>query len=140
MSDDDTRFKNMTQEIDKLFPEEKSVPELKMVKENMDFEKEIEETPISKGIGTTRVFGYETWDANSILKGNYWRRSIYTTDKLCKLFLKADLNQKKKYLRKRNPMGFNMWWLIIIIILGIAALLAIIFLLPALGGAAGGII
>lgn len=135
--DNVSRFKDMTNKIDQLFPEEKTVPELKMVKENMEFEKETTEKPIKPGILETTVFGYETWDANAILKGNYWRRSIYTTDKLCKLFLKADLGQKKKYLRKRNPMGFNMLWLVLIIIFGMVALLVIIFLLPALGGVGG---
>jgi len=138
--EEDTPFKKIKQQIDEAIPDEKTIPELKMVKDNMDFEKDIEENPIPPGVGNTKVFGYETWDINSILKGNYWRRSIYTTDKLCKLFLKADLNQKKKYLRKRNPMGFNMLWLILLIVIGIVALLVIMFLLPAAGNAMGGII
>ena len=127
------RFNDMNKELDKLFNERGLPPELKVVGDNMAFEKKVEEKPIPSGVGKVTVFGYETWDIDSILKGNYWRRSIYTTDKLCKLFLKADLNQKKKYLRKRNPMGFNFMWLIIICVIGIAALLVIMFLLPALG-------
>ena len=127
------RFTNMDEELDKLFKERGLPPELKVVGDNMAFEKKVEESPIPSGIGKVKVFGYETWDINGILKGNYWRRSIYTTDKLCKLFLKADLNQKKKYLKKRNAMGFNFMWLIIIAVIGIVALLVIMFLLPALG-------
>ena len=127
------RFSNMDEELDKIFKERGLPPELKVVGDNMAFEKKVEENPVPPGIGEVKVFGYETWDINAILKGNYWRRSIYTTDKICKLFLKADLNQKKKYLSKRNPMGFNMKWLLIIAIVGIVFMLVIVFLLPSLG-------
>jgi len=117
---DKDQFKDFFKEIDKL------PPELRMVGENMIFEKDAEEHPIPQGVGKVKVFGYETWDINSILKGNYWRRSIYTTDKLCKLFLKADLNQKKKYLRKKNPQEFNLLFILIIlfgVVIGIIAIL-----------------
>jgi hypothetical protein len=128
------RFNTIEDELDRMFKERGLPPELKVVDDNMNFEKKVESEPVPTGIGNVEVFGYETWDINSILKGNYWRRSIYTTDKLCKLFLKADLNQKKKYLRKRNPVSFNFLWLLLIVVIGIVALLVIIFLLPNLGG------
>jgi len=127
------RFSNIDEELDRLFKERGLPPELKIVDDNMSFEKKLETEPLPDNIGNVNVFGYETWDLNSILKGNYWRRSIYTTDKLCKLFLKADLNQKKKYLSKRNPLSFNMKWLLIVAIAGIAFILVVIFLLPRLG-------
>ena len=57
-------------------------PELKIVNDNLKFEKNVEEHPIPLGIGKVKVFGYETWDINAILKGNYWRRGIYTVDKI----------------------------------------------------------
>lgn len=117
---DKDQFKDFFKEIDKL------PPELRMVGENMVFEKEAEEHPIPPRVGEVKVFGYETWDINSILKGNYWRRSIYTTDKLCKLFLKADLNQKKKYLRKKNPQEFNLLFLLIILFGVVIGIIAII--------------
>ena len=129
------RFSKLDEDLDKLFKERGLPPELKIVDDNMAFEKKLETEPVPDGIGKVNVFGYETWDLNAILKGNYWRRSIYTTDKLCKLFLKADLNQKKKYLSRRNPMSFNMKWLLIIAVVGIVFLLVIFFLLPRLGGA-----
>lgn len=109
-------------------------PELKNVSENIKFEKDIVENPIPPKMGEVSVFGCETWDINSILKGNYWRRSIYTTDKLCKLFLKADLNQKKKYLAKKNPLGFDFTFALILVIGVVVVIMAIIFLLPKLTG------
>jgi len=130
------RFKekdSVESKIDHIFNVAELPPELKVVDENIRFEKQLAEKPIPAGIGKVDVFG-TTWDTNSILKGNYWRRSIYTTDKLCKLFLKADLNQKKKYLSKRNPMSFDLKWLLIIAVVGVVALLVIMFLLPQLGG------
>lgn len=121
--------------VDTFFKKQEELPpELKAVTENMDFEKEVENEPIPPGVGEVKVFGCETWDINAILKGNYWRRTIYTTDKLCKLFLKADLEQKKKYLRKKNPIEFNMMWLLILAVGGVVAILVILFLLPRLGG------
>jgi len=127
------KFKEKEDIVDNLLNKEKLPPELQMVSENMNFEKQVEEHPIPTGIGKTKVFGCETWDINAILKGNYWRRSIYTTDKLCKLFLKADLNQKKKYLRKRNPTNINFLF-ILLILMGVAiAVIVIMILLPKLG-------
>jgi len=126
------RFPVVDEEIDKLLNKHDLPPELKVVDENIQFEKKVQEHPVTSGVGKVDVFG-TSWDINSILKGNYWRRSIYTTDKLCKLFLKADLKQKEKYLRKRNPMGFNFLWIILLMVGGIVALLVIVFLLPKLG-------
>lgn len=130
------RFKTTEEEITSfLNAHEELPPELQVVGDNMNFEKDMDEHPIPQGVGKVDAFGFECWDTNAILKGNYWRRSIYTTDKLCKLFLKADLNQKKKYLRKKNPMEFNYIWLILLLIGIPIALLVILFLLPALGKA-----
>lgn len=128
------KFKEPGEEINNFFKEHRLPHELQIVGENMDFEKKVEEHPIFQGIGATKVFGCETWDINSIIKGNYWRRTIYTTDKLCKLFLKADLNQKRKYLRKKNPTNFNFFWIMIIMFGVVVAIMVIMFLLPGLGG------
>ena len=126
----------MNEDKGSIFKEniDKLPPELEVVGENIQFEKDVVEKPIPPKVGEVSVFGYETWDINSILKGNYWRRSIYTTDKLCKLFLKADLNQKKKYLAKKNPIGFNLTFVLILIIGVVIVLMAVVFLLPKLTG------
>lgn len=109
-------------------------PEMKIADDNFTFEKKIIEQPLPAGTGKVDVFGYETWDINSILKGNYWGRSIYTTDKICKLFLKWNLERQKKYLRKKNAMEFDYTWLLIIMIVGVVAFIALIFLAPQFGG------
>ena len=110
-------------------------PELKIVDDNLEFEKKLEENPIPPGINQVKVFNYETWDLNAILKGNYWRRSIYTTDKICKLFLKASIETQKKYFKKKNPMEFNFFWLLILIGIGLGGFLFIlVFILPRIGG------
>ena len=130
--DENTNRDSIGDAIDKIL-DEKSLPhELKKVSENLNFEKKLEQKPIPRGIGKVNVFG-TTWDINAILKGNYWNRNIYTTDKLCKLFLKADLNQKKKYLAKKNPQRINIFFLLILMVGGIVALLVIAVLLPKLG-------
>jgi len=119
--------------INKLDSEE-ITPEMQMVDDNMDFEKQVLENPIPPGIGQVDVFG-ETWDINMILKGNYWGRTIYTTDKICKLFLKWNIERQKKYLAKKNPLGFDYTWLILLVIGAVAFVLILIFLLPQIGGA-----
>ena len=119
-------------EVDRLLKDKNMPDALKVVSENILFDKLVEQKPVPQGVGVVDVFG-TSWDINSILKGNYWNKTIYSTDKICKLFLKADLNQKKKYLRKKNPGGFNMYFLLLLMVGGIAALLVIVFLLPKLG-------
>jgi len=52
------RFKDMSDELDKLFNERGLPPELKVVGDNMAFEKKVEEHPIPAGIGAVKVFGY----------------------------------------------------------------------------------
>jgi len=119
--------------IHKQIDGEELPPELKIVDDNLEFEKKLEEHPIPPGIGEVDVFG-ETWDINAILKGNYWRRSIYTTDKMCKLFLKASIETQKKYFKKKNAMEFNFLWLLMLIGIGIGGLIIIIlFVLPSIG-------
>ena len=109
-------------------------PEMKMMEDNLDFEKNILENPVPKGIGPVNVFGYETWDINMILKGNYWGRSIYTTDKICKLFLKWNLERQKKYLRKKNVMDFDWTWILLLMLFIGGGVLLALFLLPTLLG------
>lgn len=112
--------------------DEELTPEMKQADENIAFEKHVIEEPIPPGVGRVDAFG-ETWDINSMLKGNYWGRTIYTTDEICKMFLKWTIEKQKKYLQKRNPLGFNYAWLLLLMIGGIAAILFIVFLLPRLG-------
>ena len=126
------RFEKIEDQIDAVLRDKELPKQLKMVSENIEFDKTVEENPIPRGVGPVNVFG-TSWDINAILKGNYWNKTIYSTDKICRLFLKADLNQKKKYLRKKNPQSFNMMFLLLLMIGGIAALLVIVFLLPKLG-------
>lgn len=128
----DMERKSTHDEIVRMLDDD-STPEMRLVEDNIEFENNINEHPIPPGVGTVSVFNAETWDINAILKGNYWGRSIYTTDKICKLFLKWNLERQKKYLRKKNAMDFDWTFIIVLMIIGVAALLAIIFLLPRLG-------
>lgn len=129
-------------EYDRIREElEKLPPELKMVDDNLEFEKMVEEHPIPPGVGKVEVFkkeegkDYETWDINAILKGNYWRRDVYAIDKMCKLFLKASIETQKKYFKKKNPMEFNFWWLVVLIAIGLGGFLFVmIYILPRFGG------
>ena len=114
--------------------------ELQRVTDNIKFIKEIKDNPVEPGAYSHKAFGYEVVDVSAILKDNIWNRSIFTVDKLCKMFLKADLEQKKKYLKKKRRIEFNYIWLILLLI-GIPVILIIVlFLLPIIAGGLGGII
>jgi len=118
-------------EITKLLDEDLT-PEMKQADDNITFEQQILKDPIQPNIGKVDAFG-ETWDINMILKGNYWGRTIYTTDEICKLFLKWTIEKQKKYLRKKNALDFDWTWILLLIFGGVGALLFIVFLLPRLG-------
>jgi hypothetical protein len=119
------------EEIRKRIDEEPT-PGMKLADDNIDFERKVLQEPIPPGVGCVDVFG-ETWDINMILKGNYWGRTIYTTDKICKMFLKWNLERQKKYLMKKHGLEFNYAWLFLLAIGGVVALLVILFVLPSLG-------
>jgi len=108
-------------------------PELEQVNENLDFIRQIKENPIESGEAEIDVFGFETVDISSILKMNIWNRSIFTVDKLSKLFLKMTFEQQKKYLAKKRPLDFNWTWILLMLLGLVGAVLVIIFLLPRLG-------
>lgn len=112
--------------------DEELTPEMKQADDNISFEHQTLKNPIPEGVGKVDAFG-ETWDINAILKGNYWGRTIYTTDEICKMFLKWTIEKQKKYLRKKNPLDFDWGWILLLIFGGVGALLFIVFLLPRLG-------
>ena len=109
-------------------------PELQQVNENLDFVKQVKDDPLKKEEAEVDVFGFETVDISSILKMNIWNRSIFTVDKLSKLFLKMTFEQQKKYLAKKRPLDFNWTWIIILMMGIVVAVLVMVFLLPRLGG------
>src|SRR6056297_2192631 len=118
-------------EITRLLDEDLT-PEMKQADDNITFEQRVLENPVQPGVGKVDAFG-ETWDINMILKGNYWGRTIYTTDEICKRFLKWTTEKQQKYLRKKKPLDFDWTWILLLVFGGIGALLFIVFLLPRLG-------
>jgi len=122
--------KSIHEQIDSVLS--RSPIELQQVKDNLEFIKQIKEDPVDPDESTVEVFGFETVDVSAILKNNIWNRSIFTVDKLCKLFLKMDIEQKKKYLKKRRGMDFNYAWLLLLLIGIPIILIIIVFLLPVL--------
>jgi len=120
-------------EIARLLDGDEMTPEMRIAEDNLDFEKRVLEDPLPLGTGQCNVFQYETWDMNSILKGNYWGRSIYTTDKICKLFLKWNLERQKKYLRKKNGMDFDWTWILMIMGGLVVAFIIIMVVLTQMG-------
>lgn len=114
----------------------KDKPEaLKRVKNNRRFKKHIRVRRVAPSHENIQVFGVKNVNVNAILKDNLWDRSIFTTDKLCRMFLSATLEQLKKYEKKKRTVPLNMMWIFMILIGVVVAILVVLFLLPKFAGA-----
>jgi len=122
---------DLNKQIDKVL--EGRPDALKLRRDNREFINEIEEKQVKKDVATIKVFGVKSVNVNAILKDNIWNRSIFTTDKLCRLFLGCTLEQLKKYERKKRTMGINLMWVLIIVFGIVIAIMVMFFLLPMLG-------
>jgi len=124
---------NIDDSIDNIL---KDRPEaLKQVKNNRRFKKRISNKRVHPDNENVKVFGVKNVNLNAILKDNLWDRSIFTTDKLCRMFLSMTLEQLKKYERKKRAIPLNMLWIIMIMIGVVVVILVVLFLLPRLGAA-----
>ena len=122
-------------EIDRLFKERPV--ELKKIKDNQKFIKEIEEKPLPHEVASIPVFGTSV-DFNAILKDNIWNRSAYTVDMLCDMFLSMNIERMKKYQAKKRRLPTNIIWLLLIMVaVGVGVIVLILFLK---GGGLGGVI
>lgn len=106
---------------------------LQKVKDNRKFIKNIQDKKIPEDKANIKVFGVKNVNVNAILKDNIWNRSIFTTDKLCRQFLGMNLEQLKKYEKKKRHVSLNMLWIVMIMFGVIVAILVVIFLLPRIG-------
>lgn len=107
---------------------------LRKVKDNRAFVKKLKTKKVKDEHDNVQVYGYIDVPINAILKDNIWNRSIFTTDKLCRMHLGATLEQLKKYEKKKRGVPLNFLW-IILLILGITiVIVVIIFLLPKIQG------
>jgi len=123
---------SINNQIDEML---KDKPEaLKRVKNNRRFKKHIRVRRVAPEKENITVFGVKNVNVNAILKDNILDRSIFTTDKLCRMFLSCTLEQLKKYERKKRAVPLNMMWIIMIMFGVVAVILVVLFLLPRLGG------
>jgi len=122
---------NINRKIDELL---KDSPEtLKKVRDNRRFKKRIRFRRVVPKYDNVKVFGVKSVNINAILKDNLWDRSIFTTDKLCRMFLSMTLEQLKKYEKKKRAVPLNMLWIVLLMIGVVVAILVVLFLLPRLG-------
>lgn len=123
---------NIENRIDRLLSDKPEA--LQRVKDNRRFKKRIRFRRIQPSHENVKVFGVKNVNINAILKDNLWDRSIFTTDKLCRMFLSMTLEQLKKYEKKKRSVPLNMMWIIMIMIGVVVAILVALFLLPRIGG------
>lgn len=108
---------------------------LKKTMANRQFKKKIRDKKINPDYENVNVFGVKNVNINAILKDNLWDRSIFTTDKLCRMFIGCTLDQLKKYEKKKRAVPLNMLWILMLMFGVIIVVLVVVFLFPRLGGA-----
>lgn len=122
---------NVEKDIDKILSDRPEA--LQRVKDNRRFKKRIKFRRVVPKNENVKVFGVKNVNINAILKDNIWDRSIFTTDKLCRMFLSCSLEQLKKYERKKRVVPLNMMWIVLIMVAVVIVVLIILFLLPRFG-------
>ena len=117
---------NADDEVDRLFSDRPV--ELKKIRDNQKFIREIEEKPLPTEVASIPVFGTSV-DFNAILKDNIWNRSAYTVDMLCDMFLHMNIARMKKYQAKKRKLPNNILWIMLILIfVGVGLIVLILFL------------
>lgn len=107
--------------------------ELKRIQEARAFEKEFKAEPISDADKTVKAFGKDV-NLNAVLKQNIDKRSIFTVDNLCDMFISWRIDQLQKYQKKKRGIDFNWMWMLILIFLGIGGMIVVMmFVLPSIG-------
>jgi len=128
-----TEYENVSRDkiIDNILQDHPEV--LKKVKTNRRFKKKVRENKIIPEEETIQVFGVKSVNVNAILKENLYDRSMWTIDKLCRMYNSMTLEQLKKYERKKRVVPLNMLWIILVMIGVVVVILILLFLLPRLG-------
>ena len=112
--------------IDQLLKE--NPVELKKIKDNKEFLKQVEDNPLPLEVASVPVFGTSV-DLNAILKNNIWDRTAYFVDMACDGFVHMTMEQQKKYLAKKRKLPTNILWLMLILMfVGVGVIVLILFL------------
>lgn len=123
---------NIEKQVDEILADKPEA--LKRVKDNRRVKKRIRTQRVSDDAEVVSVFGVKSVNVNAILKDNLWDRSIFTTDKLCRMFLGSTLEQLKKYEKKKRAVPLNILYIVLIMIAVVAVIIVVMFiLLPILG-------
>jgi len=108
--------------------------ELKRIQENRAFENKFKSEPIADTHKIIKAFGKNV-NLNAVLKQNIDKRSVFTVDNLCDMFISWRIDQLQKYQKKKRAVDFNWMWIFILIACGLGGVVMVImFLLPNLGG------
>jgi len=106
-------------------------PELRKVKDNLQFIHKIAKEPIEKDTHAKKVFGAVLVDPLPVVFGdNIWNRSIFTVDELCDMYDSATLKQRLKYAHKKRSVDSKLMFILLLV--GIGGF-AIIVMLLAMG-------
>jgi len=107
--------------------------ELKRLQENRAFEKKFKAEAIDDNHKIVKALGKNV-NLNAVLKQNIDKRSVFTIDNLCDMFVSWRIEQLQKYQKKKRVVDFKWLWLFILIACGIGGvILIILLLLPNLG-------
>jgi len=132
--------KDVARDVDVFL--ENQPEELKRVRENRVFLKNVEEKPIPEENAEIETFRYKKEDGkigvssvnlNAILKDNIRGRDVWTIDHLCKMFLEMTFEDLAKFRKKKRPLPFDLKWLIILIFAVAGFFFFAFIVLPMLG-------
>ena len=107
--------------------------DLRRVKDNRKFIRYIKENKVKEGDAEVPVFGVKSVNINAILKDNIQNHSIFTIDKLCRMYRSMTIEKLKKYQRKKRAVPIYMIWIVIMLFAAIMVVIIVLFLLPSLG-------
>lgn len=92
-----------------------TMKDLQESQERKDFAMKVEQNPVISKKYDKSFFNCEVINLGNYIRQMSYPDSIYLTDELIRLSLKADLEMKKKYLEKKRNVPMRMIWLIIIV-------------------------
>lgn len=137
MNSFDDPHAKIAQRVDEKIGEGKPTslsPELRKVKDNLQFIHKIAKNPIKKDVHAEKVFGAVLVDPLPVVFGdNIWNRSIFTVDELCDMYDSATLKQRLKYAHKKRSVDSKLMFILLLVGIGGFAIIIMLFAMGVFG-------
>jgi hypothetical protein len=128
-----------SQKVDDIIKTKSTDFEMERVKDNLEFIDKVESKPVITDVFNEEIFG-EIINFNPYIQQQAWPSDIYFIDALIKLNTSAEYDWQKRYLQKKRRVSMKfIWILILLMIIGVVIMVILLFVVPAMQGATGGI-